>query len=43
MPPKHRLSFEKDIYQLEDVLAKLEADANGQWRPATKSAACAAS
>jgi acetyl-CoA carboxylase carboxyl transferase subunit alpha len=30
MPPKNRLSFEKDIYDLEDVLAKLEANANGQ-------------
>ncbi len=32
MPPKHRLSFEKDIYDLEDLLAKLEANAiaNGQ-------------
>jgi acetyl-CoA carboxylase carboxyl transferase subunit alpha len=29
MPPKHRLTFEKDIYQLEDVLAKLEAEASG--------------
>jgi acetyl-CoA carboxylase carboxyl transferase subunit alpha len=30
MPPKHRLSFEKDIYDAEDVLAKLESTANGQ-------------
>ncbi|HYV34301.1 MAG TPA: acetyl-CoA carboxylase carboxyltransferase subunit alpha [Gemmataceae bacterium] len=30
MSSKHRLPFEKDIYQLEDVLAKLEADAGGQ-------------
>jgi acetyl-CoA carboxylase carboxyl transferase subunit alpha len=29
MAPKHRLSFEKDIYALEDVLAKLEASNNG--------------
>jgi acetyl-CoA carboxylase carboxyl transferase subunit alpha len=30
MPPKHRLSFEKDIYALEDVLAQLEGNSNGQ-------------
>src|SRR5580765_1597772 len=30
MASKHRLAFEKDIYQLEDLLAKMEADANGQ-------------
>lgn len=30
MPPKHRLSFEKDIYELEDLLAKLEVGASGQ-------------
>jgi acetyl-CoA carboxylase carboxyl transferase subunit alpha len=30
VPPKNRLSFEKDIYDLEDVLAKLEANPNGQ-------------
>jgi len=29
MPPKHRLSFEKDIYALEDVLAQLEGNPNG--------------
>ena len=29
MPPKHRLSFEKDIYELEDLLAKLESSSNG--------------
>jgi len=28
MPPKRRLDFEKEIYELEDILAKLEA--NGQ-------------
>jgi len=32
MPPKHRLSFEKDIYELEDLLAKLEGNANGHIR-----------
>ena len=29
MPPQ-RLSFEKDIYEMEDLLARLEAGANGQ-------------
>jgi acetyl-CoA carboxylase carboxyl transferase subunit alpha len=29
MPPKHRLTFEKDIYALEDVLAQLEGNPNG--------------
>ena len=29
MPPAYRLPFEKEIYELEDLLAKLEADANG--------------
>jgi acetyl-CoA carboxylase carboxyl transferase subunit alpha len=29
MPPKNRLSFEKDVYELEDLLAKLESNANG--------------
>jgi acetyl-CoA carboxylase carboxyl transferase subunit alpha len=29
MASKHRLSFEKDIYALEDVLAKLEGNVNG--------------
>src|SRR4051812_13658957 len=29
MPPKHRLTFEQDIYDLEDLLAKLEANVNG--------------
>jgi acetyl-CoA carboxylase carboxyl transferase subunit alpha len=27
MPPKYRLSFEKDIYELEDLLAKLDGQA----------------
>src|SRR5262249_53933892 len=30
MPPRYRLPFEKEIYELEDVLAKLEASGNGQ-------------
>jgi acetyl-CoA carboxylase carboxyl transferase subunit alpha len=30
MPPKYRLPFEKDIYEIEDLLAKLEANADGQ-------------
>jgi acetyl-CoA carboxylase carboxyl transferase subunit alpha len=30
MSPQDRLPFEKDIYELEDVLAKLEPSANGQ-------------
>src|SRR5437588_2219788 len=30
MPAPHRLSFEKEIYQMEDLLAQLEAGANGQ-------------
>jgi acetyl-CoA carboxylase carboxyl transferase subunit alpha len=30
MLPQHRLPFEKEIYQLEDLLAKLEANADGQ-------------
>jgi acetyl-CoA carboxylase carboxyl transferase subunit alpha len=30
MPPQIRLPFEKDIYEMEDLLAKLEASANGQ-------------
>jgi acetyl-CoA carboxylase carboxyl transferase subunit alpha len=30
MPPKHRLGFEKPIYDLESVLAKLDTEANGQ-------------
>ena len=30
MPPQ-RLSFEKPIYEMEDLLAKLEANANGQF------------
>jgi acetyl-CoA carboxylase carboxyl transferase subunit alpha len=30
MPPRIRLSFEKEIYDMEDALAKLEAGGNGQ-------------
>jgi acetyl-CoA carboxylase carboxyl transferase subunit alpha len=30
MPPAVRLSFEKEIYELEDLLAKLETNGNGQ-------------
>ena len=30
MPPKHCLPFEKEIYAMEDLLAQLEASANGQ-------------
>jgi acetyl-CoA carboxylase carboxyl transferase subunit alpha len=30
MPPRIRLSFEKEIYEMEDALAKLEAGGNGQ-------------
>jgi acetyl-CoA carboxylase carboxyl transferase subunit alpha len=30
MPPRIRLSFEKEIYEMEGVLAKLEAGSNGQ-------------
>ena len=30
MPPSRRLPFEKDIYELEDALARLEASAAGQ-------------
>jgi acetyl-CoA carboxylase carboxyl transferase subunit alpha len=29
MPPRNRLSFESDIYELEDLLERLEAGANG--------------
>ena len=29
MTTPQRLPFEKEIYELEDLLAKLEADANG--------------
>lgn len=31
MPPRIRLSFEKEIYDMEDALAKLEAGGNGQF------------
>ena len=41
--PPLRLPFEKEIYEMEELLAQLEADANGQARPARKSAASAAS
>src|SRR6516225_1938662 len=30
MPPRHRLPFESDIYELEDLLERLESGANGQ-------------
>jgi acetyl-CoA carboxylase carboxyl transferase subunit alpha len=30
MPPQSRLPFEKEIYEMEDLLSKLEASANGQ-------------
>jgi acetyl-CoA carboxylase carboxyl transferase subunit alpha len=30
MPPRNRLPFESDIYDLEDLLERLEAGANGQ-------------
>jgi acetyl-CoA carboxylase carboxyl transferase subunit alpha len=30
MPPRNRLPFESDIYELEDLLERLEAGANGQ-------------
>src|SRR3712207_4011405 len=30
MPPHHRLPFEKEIYEMEDLLAKLESNTNGQ-------------
>jgi acetyl-CoA carboxylase carboxyl transferase subunit alpha len=30
MPPRIRLSFEKEIYDMQDALAKLEAGGNGQ-------------
>jgi acetyl-CoA carboxylase carboxyl transferase subunit alpha len=30
MPPQHRLAFEKNIYELEEAMAKLEGEANGQ-------------
>lgn len=30
MPPRNRLPFESDIYELEDLLGRLEAGANGQ-------------
>src|SRR5262245_10050162 len=30
MPPQSRLSFEREIYELEDLLARLEANAGGQ-------------
>ncbi len=29
MPPRIRLSFEKEIYDMQDALAKLEAGGNG--------------
>jgi hypothetical protein len=29
MPPRNRLPFESDIYELEDLLERLEAGANG--------------
>jgi acetyl-CoA carboxylase carboxyl transferase subunit alpha len=31
MPPRHRLPFELDIYELEDLLERLEAGADGQF------------
>jgi acetyl-CoA carboxylase carboxyl transferase subunit alpha len=30
MPPSNRLPFEKEIYEMEELLAKLEAEAGGQ-------------
>ena len=30
MPPQFRLPFEKEIYEMEDLLAKLEADLDGR-------------
>jgi acetyl-CoA carboxylase carboxyl transferase subunit alpha len=30
MPPQSRLPFEKEIYEMEDLLARLEANSNGQ-------------
>ncbi len=34
MPSQYRLPFEKEIYEAEEALAKLEATANGQGGPA---------
>lgn len=30
MPPQHRLPFEKEIHEMEDLLARLESGSNGQ-------------
>jgi acetyl-CoA carboxylase carboxyl transferase subunit alpha len=36
MPPPIRLSFEKEIYEMEDLLAKLESNSNGQLAAAAE-------
>ena len=42
MPPRNRLPFESDIYELEELLERLEAGSNGQLGSSEESAAFAA-